>query len=181
MTVELVPDINIPFLFGKSPADFADVHERARIALKTYEKVVENGGDVIDVRKRDVYEAENTFNAITKAPDTRIAFKTFFTPMGIELAKLLRLYEEDVVENAAQLRIYATNRLIEESNSSNPSIRIKALELLGKITDVGLFTERTENVTTIRHIGDDELNKRLKELLDERVVEVKEEKEESPQ
>lgn len=175
--IELAPDSDVPFLFGKSPIEFEGVQERARIALKTYEKIMANGGSPFEMLKTDEAMASKMFEEVVTTPAAKISYKTFFSPMGIELARLLRAYEEDVVENSSQLRTYATNRLIEESNSTNPAIRIKALELIGKITDVGLFTDRTENITTIRHIGDEELNKRLKELLDERVIEVSEEKE----
>jgi hypothetical protein len=40
-------------------------------------------------------------------------------------------------------------------------VRIRALELLGKITDVGLFTERSE--VTITHQSTEDLRKTLRE------------------
>ena len=43
---------------------------------------------------------------------------------------------------------YITNRLLEESKCGDTKHEIRALELLGKISDVGLFSEKTEiNVT----------------------------------
>jgi len=42
-------------------------------------------------------------------------------------------------------------------------VRIRALELLGKISDVGLFTDRTEVVVT--HQSTDELRNKLREKL----------------
>jgi hypothetical protein len=49
-----------------------------------------------------------------------------------------------VVDNANQIRLLVTNNLILETANEDPKIRIRALELLGKITDVGLFTEKSE-------------------------------------
>jgi hypothetical protein len=49
------------------------------------------------------------------------------------------------------------------TDSPDPRIRIKSLELLGKISDVGLFTDRTE--ITITHQTTDELRNKLRAKL----------------
>jgi hypothetical protein len=56
-----------------------------------------------------------------------------------------------------------TNKLIEETENPDPRVRIRALELLGKISDVGLFTEKTE--VTITHRTTDELRESLRSKL----------------
>jgi len=68
-----------------------------------------------------------------------------------------------VVTHALEVRHMVTNRLIEESQNPDPRIRIRALELLGKHSDVGLFTERSE--VTITHQSTDELKARLRAKL----------------
>jgi len=85
-----------------------------------------------------------------------------------QVAALLSEYDKTVVQSAAQLRTYITNRLLLESDSPDPRIRIKALEMLGKISDVGLFTEKTE--ITMRHRPTEELEQMLRERLT-RVIE----------
>lgn len=61
-----------------------------------------------------------------------------------EAQRLIADFDYKVVQSAASLRNYVTNRLIIESNDPSPKIRVQALTLLGKITDVGLFTDKTE-------------------------------------
>ena len=61
------------------------------------------------------------------------------------------------------MRHTVTNRLLEESQNPDPRIRIRALELLGKHSDVGLFTDRSE--VTITHQSTDELKARLRAKL----------------
>ena len=46
------------------------------------------------------------------------------------------------------------DRLLLESENPDPKIRMRALELLGKITDVGLFTEKSEVTVTHRSTED---------------------------
>jgi hypothetical protein len=68
---------------------------------------------------------------------------------------ILKEFSTKVVENATQIRLLVTNKLLLESENEDPKIRIRALELLGKITDVGLFTEKSE--VTINHRSNQEL------------------------
>lgn len=79
------------------------------------------------------------------------------------LAALLNEYDKIVVKSAAQLRTYITNKLILESDNPDPRIRLKSLEMLGKISDVGLFTDKTE--ITMRHRPTAELEQLLRERL----------------
>jgi hypothetical protein len=79
------------------------------------------------------------------------------------LAAILDEYDKTVVKSAAQLRTYITNKLIIESENPDPRIRIKSLEMLGKISDVGLFTDKTE--ITMRHRPTEELEQMLRERL----------------
>ena len=64
-------------------------------------------------------------------------------PLG-QINNLLTAYDKRVVDDPAQIRYYATNRLLELTDDPDVKIRIKALELLGKVADVGLFADRTE-------------------------------------
>lgn len=79
------------------------------------------------------------------------------------LGALLSEYDKTVVQSANQLRTYITNRLLLESDNRDPRIRMKALEMLGKISDVGLFTDKTE--ITMRHRPTEELEQMLRERL----------------
>jgi len=81
----------------------------------------------------------------------------------VHISALLNEYDRTVVKSAAQLRTYITNRLILETENPDPRIRIKSLELLGKVSDVGLFTDKTE--ITLRHRPTEELEQMLRERL----------------
>lgn len=83
----------------------------------------------------------------------------------IKLEALLNEYDKLIVKEANQIRQFVTNRLIEEADpaNKNPAQRLKALELLGKMTDVGLFTERS--VITIQQMPTEQLEKELKKSL----------------
>ena len=44
---------------------------------------------------------------------------------------------------SAHISGMVTNKLVLESENPDPRIRMRALELLGKISDVGLFSEKS--------------------------------------
>lgn len=86
------------------------------------------------------------------------------TPASLLLVKgVLDEFGHAVVEKATHIRHLVTNKLILESENPDPKVRIRALELLGKISDVGLFSERTE--VTITHQSTDEIKQSLRDKL----------------
>jgi len=80
-----------------------------------------------------------------------------------KLNSLLDEYDHMIIDDAQQVRTYVTNRLLEESSDDDPKIRMRALELLGKISDVGLFSERQE--VTVKHQSTEELEDLLRNKL----------------
>lgn len=91
------------------------------------------------------------------------------------LAGMLSQYDWDFVEQAKEIRGYVVAQLLEHSKDPNPKVALRALELTGKLTEVGSFTER---VSITRTDGDasaieDRIRSRLAGLLP-KVVEVQE-------
>jgi PHP family Zn ribbon phosphoesterase len=67
---------------------------------------------------------------------------------------MLREYNSEFVADAAELRLIVTNKLLDLSSCGDPRIEIKAAEMLGKISDVGLFSEKTEITVTYKSVSD---------------------------
>jgi hypothetical protein len=88
-------------------------------------------------------------------------------------AAFLRAYGQQLAMDAAQARAAITNKLMEIADCGDPRYELKALELLGKHSDIGIFTERSE--ITINYKNPEELEKAIKErvknLLNATVVE----------
>lgn len=82
----------------------------------------------------------------------------------LKLHALLTEYDHSLLDDARRIRNYVTNRLMEETEDVDPKIRLRAYELLGKITEVGLFTERAE--LTIKHKPTAELEELLRSKLE---------------
>lgn len=86
------------------------------------------------------------------------------TPEGaLYIDRILTQYDMEVVRDAKRLRNYVTNKLILETDNPDAKTRMRALELLGKVSDVGLFTERTE--ITVNNRSTVELENTLRDKL----------------
>jgi hypothetical protein len=85
---------------------------------------------------------------------------------------MLTAYDWEFVERAKELRGYTVAKILEETNHPTASVRLKALALLGKVTEVGLFTEKIEIKKT--ELSDAELDARIKEKLNKmaKIVEI---------
>ena len=113
--------------------------------------------DEVDELDRSL--ARDIFTGHRNATDADLASPAVVAHIGA----LLTEYDRTVVKSAAQLRTYITNRLILESDNPDPRVRLKSLEMLGKISDVGLFTDKSE--VTLRHRPTEELEQLLRERL----------------
>jgi hypothetical protein len=124
--------------------------------------------DVDQVTTRlETEAARQAFNSIvTAAPDahTHHQLAEIKTPEAVRhLVGMLTAYDWEFIQQAKELRGYTVAKLVEETQHPNANIRLKALGLLGKVTEVGLFTEKIEVKKT--DLTEDEIDKKLKEKL----------------
>lgn len=86
------------------------------------------------------------------------------TPEAVRhLVTMLSAYDWEFVEQAKQLRGMAVAKILEETNHPDARIRLKALDMLGRVTEVGLFTEKIEIKKP--DLSDAELDQKIKDKL----------------
>ena len=143
-------------------ADFSPTFEslETRVAAAMSALVDTNGlPDPSQINEADKDLARAIFTGQQLASDDDLSSPS----VVVYLQSLLNEYDTVVIKSAAQLRTYVTNKLLAETNNADPRIRLKSLELLGKVSDVGLFTDKTE--ITMRHRPTEELEQLLRERL----------------
>ena len=122
--------------------------------------------DEVD-KQNQVVAAREAFSAMTTTAtdeETKTKLVQLKTPEAVRhLTGMLAAYDWEFVEMAKELRGYTVAKLVEETKSPNANIRLKALGLLGKVTEVGLFTEKIEVKKT--DLTEDEIDRKLKEKL----------------
>lgn len=111
--------------------------------------------------------AAHAFGALAigqSAASQREALLKMKTPAAVQhLVAMLTAYDWEFVEQAKELRGYAVAKIVEETSHPDARIRLRALDMLGRVTEVALFTERIE--VTKKTMDDGELDARIKEKL----------------
>lgn len=165
MTLVLEPEIGVPY---SDEVPYMDLRARAEAACNTAAMLAEHGLDIEPsaedeetAAKLTLAYADNPEKTSKKVTNKRAAKLT--PPALVATHGILTQFGHSVVESATQVRHLVTNKLIEETENPDPRVRIRALELLGKISDVGLFTDKTE--VTITHRTTDELRESLRAKL----------------
>lgn len=151
-----------------------EIRERVEAFFKTAE-FLEHAGAELDIGPEERKEARELFSDSPLAPTTPSS-----SGVAYQLKALLTEYDYQVLDSNIQARNYIVNRLLDISNPNfkkgrspegeevivepaKVSEQIKALELLGKVSEIGLFTERVE--VSINNKSTEELEDELVQTL----------------
>ena len=158
------------------------LQENARIAANTAELMVELGMP-FEMTQEDHDAAEKLFAEVDKKrkkgqslvkPEDVNPPALYQGNVALKLSALLREYDHRVILDATQARTYIMNRLLEISSCGDTKAELRAIELMGKMSDIGAFTEKSEVTITHRSAGDlkEVLKEKLAKLLVPEVVDV---------
>jgi hypothetical protein len=162
-----------PTVFMDVPEDFTPVEKAssaqiidAKVATADWLKDL-GLDDSAAQTEAETHTARAAFATLTTGStpaSIQSALTSIQTPAAVKhLVGMLTAYDWEFVHQAKELRGYAVAKLVEECESPNANIRLKALGLLGKVTEIGLFTDKIEVKKT--DMTEDEIDKRLKEKL----------------
>jgi hypothetical protein len=166
-SVEFEPEVLDAPDVGFVPIQRADAGGMLNAQIKTADWLKDLGAaddtEIVTDAQRD--QATEAFKEVLTSPETaKNALSKVTTPPAIkQIVGMLTAYDWQFVEEAQRLRSMAVAKIVEETDHPDARIRLKALELLGKVTEVGLFTERIS--IKKEELSDDELNERIKEKL----------------
>ena len=168
--IELQPTTEHPLPFDLSDEQPKTHKDGIAIAVNTANLIDELGGS-IEYDNQDLHKAAQLISGTDK-PNT-----PKHVPSAAEAkaaSVLVKQFDFQAFADAQQARTYITNKLIKISDCGDPKVELKALELLGKHSDIGLFTERSE--ITVHHTTskglEDSIKERIKRLMHADVTDV---------
>jgi len=148
MPIVATPEVGIPFPFDTTPEELDEFRDKAHAYFKTLQAVADHGLEV-EVTDSDKAESHRIMAQGTMPPAREM------TPGVImNLEAILTDWDREVLDVHRRLRNYVTNKLVVETVDPDPKVRLKALELLGKSSSVGLFSERVDVHVTHRTVSD---------------------------
>jgi len=167
MAIALEPEFGIPI---PDDVNYMDLKERVEAACNTINELEHHGLEFDD--ETDDLENETISTLVTAYAEdvektsqalNHSRFNNLTPAVIIQTNDILKEFGHLVATHSAEIRNTVVNKLILETENADARIRIRALELLGKMTDVGLFTERKE--ITVTHQNAEELREKLREKL----------------
>lgn len=166
--IKIDPTDDHPVPYNTAPEELNTFQDEVVVAANTAE-MLEQLGSPIEIDTADIDKTVELFKSRKKTttelrkPETAFAANLF-----------LKTYANRVAADMHEVRSAITAKLMEIANCGDPRYELKALELLGKHSDIGLFTERSE--ITINHKSSDDLESaikdRIKRLLNSDVIDV---------
>ena len=168
--VELQPTKDVPLPFDLSDEEPKTHSDAISVAVNTANLIEELGGS-IDYSNDDLEKAANLLGGKNK-PNLP---KHVSEPAEAKAAAvLIRRFDFQAFADAQQARNFVTNKLVQLADCGDPKLELKALELLGKHSDIGLFTERSE--ITVHHTSskslENSIKERVKRLLNANVIDI---------
>jgi hypothetical protein len=155
--VEITPTADKPIPFSTDDETANSFAEEVAIAANTAELQVALGAPL----EVDESTAEKEKSLIEQAIAQKKVKGLQAPTTAFAAAAFLRTYGQQLALDVAQTRSAITYKLMEIANCGDPRYELKALELLGKHSDIGLFTERSE--ITINYKDPKELENAIKE------------------
>ncbi len=134
MYVELEPDMHIDYHTGVAQPE--DIHEAAQAMFESASFLEAFGADATPQT-----EDKHVARAVVMGKEEIKEVKTSATAK--HLKALLEEYDHQIIQSFADIRQYIIHRLVEESQPGSRNA-IRALDLLGKVSGVDLYVERSE-------------------------------------
>jgi len=157
LNIEPTAEHKVPFdLSDEQPKTHAD---SVAIAVNTVDFIEQLDG-CIDYDNKSLEQASKL---ITGTEKTATPKTVSISGQAKAASVLIKEFDFSAFSDQLQARNFITNKLITLADSGDPKVELKALELLGKHSDIGLFTERSE--ITIHHTTSSSLENSIKERI----------------
>ena len=170
--VKVEPSTEFPIPFDTSDEELDTFADQLASVANTAELLEQLGAPVEATKGTLTEEAELLDAAISKQKITPLSQSL---PAALGAASFLRAYGQNRALDVDGVRAALTNKLLEIADCGDTKYELKAIELLGKHSDIGLFTERSEinvNYTSPESL-ENAIKERVKRLLNADVIDMK--------
>lgn len=170
-TVKVEPGDTHPVPYDTYPDETLTLTDELTVAANTAE-LLEALGAPIEVDPATLEKEKKLLDAVVRDQKKK---EITSLPAAIGASSFLRAYGQSLAVDINQVRSALTNKLLEIADCGDTKYELRAIELLGKHSDIGLFTERSE--ININYNSPESLEaaikERVKRLLNAEVVDIK--------
>jgi hypothetical protein len=168
--VKIEPTDKHPVPFSLDEEVLPTYMDEVVIAANTAE-LIESLGAPLEVDEKTIEKEKVLIKSALKGKN-REALKSL--PVALAASSFVREYGHNLAHDITEVRAALTNKLLEIANCGDTKFELRALELLGKHSDISLFTERSE--ININYNSPDALEtaikERVKRLLNAKIIDM---------
>lgn len=168
--VKLTPTDEFPVPFSTDPDVTTSFMDELIVAGNTA-SLLEELGAIPELDMDNLTREKALIESVVKKQD-KAPLKNFTTALAA--SAFVKTYGHNLAHDVTEVRAALTNKLMEIANCGETKYELKALELLGKHSDIGLFTDRSE--ITINYKDPESLEnaikERVKRLLNADVIDI---------
>jgi hypothetical protein len=170
MTINVEPSSSHPLPYSTEDDEVSSFADALTVTANT-QALIEQLGGPPEMTPEEAKEAAATLQSALKTQN-KSALNT--APVAFAAREFIRVYSARLAADISDVRTSITNKLLELANCGDPRYELKALELLGKHSDIALFTERSEVTINYKTSSDLEeaIKERVKRLLNSDIVDV---------
>ena len=146
-------DPNIPL-----PANAAEAlppmspKEELEVRARTIKLISDLQGKPIHPSDKDKDEARLLAKKMVEDPKGHIQFSNYKNETLAYLAGMVSQYDQMIVRDLADFKIFVVNKLVEQTESGNAKDVISALKALGEVDGVDAFKRRSEVTVQVKPI-----------------------------
>jgi hypothetical protein len=155
--VKIEPSTEHPLPYSLEAEEAETYFDQVSIAAKTAE-LIEGLGAPLEIDSGTLHQEKALIDSALKGKNPE-ALKRY--PVALAANAFIREYGHNLAHDVIEVRAALTNKLLEIANCGETKHELKAIELLGKHSDISLFTERSE--ININYNSPDSLEKAIKE------------------
>jgi len=153
-------DSNIPLPKNATEAmPPMDAKEELEVRARTIKLIADLQGKEIEPTERDKEQARELAKQMADNPTAQIEFGNYRNETLAYLAGMVASYDQMLVKELADYKLYVVNKLVEQSSNPDPKYSIQAIKALGEVDGVDAFKRRTETTIKVKPI--DEVEKDL--------------------
>ena len=167
-TIEPTRDVPLPYI--EAADENQNFTEDLMVTANTVTALEELGAPP-EITQEDALKTAELLKAAIKKQDLK-ALNSPSVAFGAK--EFIRTYSARLAVEVGDIRTALTNKLLELANCGDPRYELKALELLGKHSDIALFTERSEVTVNYKNSTDLEgaIKDRIRRILHSSAIDV---------
>jgi hypothetical protein len=148
-----------PFLRDIAVSDLLDAKIQTSALLASLGETENYDAEIEKDAARSVFQTIT--NPSSPEDEKRSALALIDTPEAVQhIHALLTAYDMEFVSRASQIRNFVMYQLLDDCDHPDPKVRLKALELTGKVAEIGLFEEKIS--VKRKDLSDEELDAKIK-------------------